>query len=105
MRARNGLLTEELIYPVTWSVGKLERLKQITAEIEHEPGRRKVFVLAGFGDSYSTDGPFLKLIATQSLPAGAPITVFYGEGAESSEYAGLFCRVRHTATVSDKARP
>ena len=105
LRTRDGRLTEELIYPVPWNVGKRERLKQIMAEIEHEPSGRKVFVLAGFGDSYHTDGPFLKFIATQHLPAGQPLAVFYGESAEPAEYAGLFYQARHSATVSDRPRP
>jgi phosphoserine phosphatase len=102
LRTRNGRLTEELIYPVTWNIGKLERLRQIVAEIEGGPGAKKVFVLAGFGDSYNTDGPFLKFIATQSLPAGKPIAVFYvyNEAPEPDEYKGLFYQARHNATVS-----
>ena len=104
VRTRQGRLTEELLHPVTWNAGKLERLKQITAGIEGEPGQRKVFVLAGFGDSYNTDGPFLKFIATQSLPAGKSIAVFYDydDTAESPEYKGLFYHARHNATVRDK---
>jgi phosphoserine phosphatase len=101
LRARDGRLTEELIYPVTWNIGKRERLQQIAAAMEHEPGGRKVFVLAGFGDSYNTDGPFLKFIATQRLPAGEPIAVFYSAGPEPAEYKGLFYQARHAATVSD----
>ncbi len=104
VRTRNGRLTEELIYPVTWNLGKLERLKKIVEEAEHRPGKPKVFVLAGFGDSYNTDGPFLKFIATQHLPAGKPIAVFYGEDAVPDEYAGVFYQARHRATVSDQAR-
>jgi phosphoserine phosphatase len=105
VRTRDGRLTEELIYPVTWNLGKLERLKQIVAEAEQSPGSRKVFVLAGFGDSYGTDGPFLRFIATQRLPAGEPIAVFYGEGEEPPEYKGLFFQTRHAATVSERPRP
>ena len=101
VRTRDGRLTEELVYPVTWNEGKRRRLMQITEEIEREPGKKRVFVLAGFGDSYSTDGPFLKFIATQSLPAGKPIAVFYDGGAEPSEYKGLFYQARHSATVGD----
>jgi phosphoserine phosphatase len=105
LRTRDGRLTEELNYPVTWNAGKRERLQQLAEAIERKPGAGKVFVLAGFGDSYDTDGPFLKFIATQHLPAGEPIAVFYGEGAELGEYDGLFYQARHTATVSDKSRP
>jgi len=100
VKVRDGRLTEELVYPVTWNVGKLVRVKQIVAQYEREG--KKVFVLAGFGDSYNTDGPFLKFIATQSLAAGKPISVFYGEGAEPPDYAGVFYQARHSATVSDK---
>ena len=73
VRTRDGRLTEELIYPVTWNLGKLERLKQITDGIAREPGGKQVYVLGGFGDSYNTDGPFLQFIAGQSLPAGEPL--------------------------------
>jgi phosphoserine phosphatase len=104
LRSRDGRLTEELVYPVTWNIGKRQRLRSIVAEIEHQPGNPKVFVLAGFGDSYSTDGPFLKFIAGQSLPAGTPIAVYYDStGTEPSEYSGLFYHARHSVTVSDVA--
>jgi len=101
-KARDGKLTEEIVYPITWSTGKLERLKQIVAQTENE-SRKKVYVLAGFGDSYHTDGPFLKFIATQSLPAGTPVAVFYGtNGIVPTEYKGLFYQAQHSITVSDK---
>jgi phosphoserine phosphatase len=101
VRVRDGHLTEEIVYPVTWNVGKLERLKQIVAQLEGTR-QRKVFVLAGFGDSYNTDGPFLKFIASQTLPAGKAISVFYDrDSPEPEEYKGLFYRARHTGTVSD----
>jgi phosphoserine phosphatase len=105
VRTRDGRLTEELSYPVTWNIGKRERLQQVVAEIERQPGGKKVFVLAGFGDSYNTDGPFLKHIATQSLPAGEPIAVFYDGSDPPAEYRGVFYHARHAATVSDKPQP
>jgi phosphoserine phosphatase len=102
VRTRNGRLTEELVYPITWNIGKRERLKQLAAETEQRPGCKRVFVLAGFGDSYSTDGPFLKFIAQQTLPAGEPIAVFYASDlAEPYEYKGIFYHARHSATVSE----
>lgn len=102
VQIRDGRLTEELVYPITWNIGKRERLQEIVRELEHGPGNPKVFVLAGFGDSYNTDGPFLKFIATQSLPAGAPVAVFYdSKGPEPREYEGVFYQARHSATVSD----
>jgi hypothetical protein len=79
-----------LVYPVARNVGKRERLRRIVAGIEHQAGNPKVFVLAGFGDSYCTNGPLLEFIAKQSLPAGAPMAVFCdGSGPSPPEYKGL----------------
>jgi phosphoserine phosphatase len=101
VQIRDGRLTEELVYPITWNIGKRERLQEIVRELEHGPGNPKVFVLAGFGDSYNTDGPFLKFIATQSLPAEGPVSVFYdSNGTAPREYEGLFYLARHSATIS-----
>ncbi|MCX6925115.1 MAG: HAD family hydrolase [Verrucomicrobia bacterium] len=105
LRARDGRLTEEIVYPVTWNIGKLEKLQAILAQMERESPGRRVFVLAGFGDSYPTDGPFLKFIATQSLPAGKPIAVFYDSKKEPDEYHCLFYQARHSRTISDPVSP
>jgi phosphoserine phosphatase len=100
IRVRDGRLTEEIVYPITWNKGKLEKIEALVAAMENESPKRRVFMLAGFGDSYTTDGPFLKFIATQSLPAGKPIAVFYDSKSEPEEYRGLFYQARHAATVS-----
>ena len=101
VRVRDGRLTEEIVYPITWNTGKLERLKEIVAQIE-EMRHTRVFVLAGFGDSYNTDGPFLKFIASQTLPSGKAIAVFYdGDTSEPEEYKGVFYHARHRMTLSD----
>jgi phosphoserine phosphatase len=102
VRIREGRLTEELCYPVTWSIGKQEKVQEVVAEAERAQPRRKVYVLAGFGDSYHTDGPFLKYIATQTLPAGKPISVFYDNTNAPAEYRGLFYQASHFATVGGK---
>jgi phosphoserine phosphatase len=104
VRVRDGRLTEEIVYPVTWNKGKLEKIQALVTRMENESPNRKVYVLAGFGDSYGTDGPFLKYIATQSLPAGKPIAVFYDGKTEPPEYLGLFYQARHSATVSDQGK-
>jgi hypothetical protein len=101
VRVRGGRLTEEIVYPVTWNAGKLEKIRALAARMAGESPGRKVFVLAGFGDSYSTDGPFLKFIAEQSLPASKPLAVFYDSKKEPDEYHGLFYQARHSTTVSD----
>ena len=105
LRVRDGRLTEEIVYPVTWNLGKLEKIRAVVSQMEREAPGRSVFILAGFGDSYTTDGPFLRFIATQSLPAGKPIAVFYDSKKEPGEYRGLFYQARHSRTISDPARP
>lgn len=102
VRVRDGRLTEELVYPVTWNIGKREKVKEVTATIEREQPGKKVFVLAGFGDSYNTDGPFLQFIATQPLPAGKAIAVFYDNTNAPAEYRDLFYQASHHATVSGR---
>ncbi|HEY4416209.1 MAG TPA: haloacid dehalogenase-like hydrolase [Verrucomicrobiae bacterium] len=102
VNVREGRLTGELIYPLTWNVGKRETIQQIVAETERAQPGKKVYVLAGFGDSYATDGPFLKFIATQQLPAGKPISVFYDNTNAPDEYRGLFYQASHFVTVSGR---
>lgn len=102
VRIRDGRLTEELIYPMTWNIGKRDKILQVVAEAKREQPGRAVYVLAGFGDSYHTDGPFLKYIATQTLPAGKPISVFYDNTNAPPEYQGLFYQASHFATVSGR---
>jgi phosphoserine phosphatase len=102
VRIRDGRLTEELTYPVTWNIGKRRKVQEVVAAAEHEQPGRKVYVLAGFGDSYNTDGPFLKYIATQTLPAGKPISVFYDNTNAPAEYRDVFYQASHFATVGGK---
>jgi phosphoserine phosphatase len=90
---RDGLLTEKLIYPVTWADGKRQRLQEILATRTNRDSGKEVFVIGGFGNSYNTDGPFLAWIARQSLPAGRPVVVMINGGSAPPEYAGLFTEV------------
>lgn len=102
IRIRDGRVSEELVYPLTWNTGKRQKIQQVVEEIQRARPGVKVFVLAGFGDSYHTDGPFLEFIAKETLPAGKPISVFYDNPAAPAEYRGLFYQARHQATVSGK---
>jgi len=102
LRVRDGRLTEELVYPVTWNLGKRAKVQEVVAALEREEPSKKVFVLAGFGDSYNTDGPFLQFIATQSLPTGKPIAVFYDNTNAPAEYRDLFYQASHHATVGGR---
>jgi phosphoserine phosphatase len=102
VRIRDQRLTEEILYPVTWNIGKRQKVQEIVAETGRGQPGKGVYVLAGFGDSYNTDGPFLKYVATQNLPAGKAISVFYDNTNAPAEYGGLFYQASHSATVSGR---
>lgn len=90
VKLKNFVITEEISYPITWAEGKVLILKNIVEKTIQSNPDKNVVVLAAFGDSYSTDGPFLKYVATQSLPAGEPISVMINGGKEPNEYYNLF---------------
>ena len=61
-----GRMTTRLVYPVPYGEGKVENVRDLVMSVPHG------VAVAGFGNSYSTDAPFLRYIATQpSLPGGA----------------------------------
>jgi hypothetical protein len=96
---RAGVVTEELLYPVTWADGKRKRMEELLREMSLLPPDRAIHVIAGFGNNYGADGPFLKWIAEQPLPAGRPIAVMINGGKEPDPYRGLFRRVEQAAVV------
>jgi len=99
-RIRDGRLTEELVYPVTWSVGKTEKLISIIEETARRHPNKQVIVLAAFGNSYGTDGPFMKYVATQTLPAGKPVAVMINGGDTPTAYRELFIQVQQSEIQS-----
>ena len=61
-----GRLTSQIIYPLPDGEGKVENVRDIVLARSHG------VAVAAFGNSYSTDGAFLRYVATQpSLPGGA----------------------------------
>jgi len=96
---KDGKLTNRLIFPINYAQGKTESVQKIVNEVLAEGKYKNVFVLAGFGNSYHTDGEFLSYIAKQDLPAGKPIAVMVNGGKSPAEYDGLFYTVSHTMTV------
>jgi len=96
---KDGLMTEELVYPVTWHEGKRLHLQSILAQRSQlEPGR-EIYVIGGFGNSYNTDGPFMAWIAKQNLPAGKPVVAMINGGDTPQDYSGLFTEIAQAATV------
>jgi phosphoserine phosphatase len=101
-REENGRLTTELIYPVTFAEGKRARLEEIVAAAQRETPGREIIVLAAFGNSYGTDGPFLAFTARQQLPAGHAVAVMFNGGEEPERYRGLFRRMEIDAVVGPR---
>lgn len=99
LQIENGHLTEKLVYPVTWGEGKPEKLLSIVKETKRRNPGKQVIVLAAFGNSYGTDGPFMKYVATQKLSAGKPVAVMINGGVVPEAYRGLFTQVKQSKIV------
>ena len=93
MKILDGVITLEEIEPVTYAEGKTEKLKLIVNSLMQDEKTAQVFILAGFGNSFHTDGPFLQYIAEQRLLAGNPTTVMINGGNAPEEYDGIFREV------------
>lgn len=89
-RERNGSITEELVYPVTYAEGKLQRIEELLRARRAQKPQQPLHIIAGFGNSYHTDGPFLRFIAQQQLPFGKALSVMINGGTPPQEYRGLF---------------
>lgn len=93
VEVEEGKITTKEIYPLTYAEGKREKLQSIVKEILDSQKADSVYILAGFGNSYHTDGPFLKYIKEQNLEAGKPIAVMINGGKSPEEYTGIFKEV------------
>lgn len=99
---KNDVLTNKVILPMTYAEGKTKTILKVVDEIKAEGKYKNIFVLAGFGNSYHTDGNFLKYISTQKLVTGKPLAVMINGGTTPSEYEGFFYKVSHSKTTSGK---
>ena len=91
-----GCQTTRIVYPIPFGEGKTDTVREMVAARPHG------VAIAGFGNSYVTDGAFLRYIAQQRLPGGArPVAMMINGGAERQEYKGLFRLVTQTETVGD----
>ncbi|PKL38859.1 MAG: hypothetical protein CVV44_08295 [Spirochaetae bacterium HGW-Spirochaetae-1] len=93
MKSDQEKITREAIPPITHGPGKTMVLKQIVADLKKEKGG-PVFVLAGFGNSYGTDGDFLAYITKIKLPAGKTMAVMINGGEAPGKYRGMFYEVK-----------
>ena len=90
-----GRWTDEAIRPAPDGEGKVENVRQIILS------RPNGVVVAGFGNSYKTDGPFLKYIRSQRLPGGGEGVSVMINGGKPGAYAGLFRCVNQRRCLRD----
>lgn len=92
-----GRMTTKVVHPVPFGEGKVENVRQLVLS------RENGVAIAGFGNSYSTDGCFLRYIVTQHLPGGAKgFAMMINGGKEMPGFEGLFKLVEQDETVADQ---
>lgn len=101
LRGKDGMLTDELIYPVTWGDGKRDKLISLVQETEKNHPGKQVIVLAAFGNSYSSDASFMKYVTTRALPAGRAIGVMINGGEAPEECQDIFLEVKQSGIRSN----
>ncbi len=100
VRTSCGRFTTEAIYPLTGGEGKVENLRDIVLSRGHG------VAVAAFGNSYSTDGDFMRYVATQTaLPGGAKGTAVMINGKKPlAGYEEHFIKVAQHETVGGMHR-
>ena len=90
-----NMVTSRVVHPLPMGEGKVENVRALVLARPHG------VAVAAFGNSYSTDGAFLRYVATQpSLPGGAKGTaVMINGGADRPGYSEHFIKVEQNATV------
>ena len=89
------ILSTRIEYPVTTGEGKVELLRRLVT------ARKSAYAVAAFGDSYRTDGAFLRYVVLQTLPGGAKGFALMINGSSFEPgYDGLFTCVKQAELVS-----
>lgn len=92
-----GRMTTRVVHPVPYGPGKVENVRRLVLARPHG------VAVAGFGNSYSTDGEFLKYIADQRLPGGAKgVSVMINGGKPKPRYEGCFRLVNQVKVRGEK---
>ena len=93
-----GYVTPRVIHPIPSGEGKIENVRDLVLARPHG------VAVAAFGNSYSTDGAFLRYVATQpSLPGGAKGTaVMINGGKVVPGYTEHFICVNQDAVVDGR---
>jgi phosphoserine phosphatase len=96
-RVAGGRITTQLEYPLSMNEGKVECVREV---LNARPG---AVAVAAFGNSYWTDGPFMRYVALNPLPGGARATaMMINGGTPPPGYKGLFRLVEQSETEAAK---
>lgn len=88
------ILSSRIEYPLTTGEGKVEVLRRLVNARPH------AVAVAGFGDSYTTDGAFLRYIVRQTLPGDVKgFAMMVNATNAPAEYRGLFTDVKQSEVV------
>lgn len=92
-RIAGGRLTVQLEYPLSMNEGKIECVREVLNS------RAGAVAVAAFGNSYWTDGPFMRYVVTNPLPGGAKgLGMMINGGKPPKGYEGLFRCVKQSET-------
>ena len=91
------MITSRAVHPLPMGEGKVENVRGLVLARPHG------VAVAAFGNSYPTDGAFLRYVATQpSLPGGAKGTAVMINGVDAMPgYSEHFIKVEQDAVVGE----
>ena len=102
-KIKKGIITDEIVEPITYAEGKTENLKELVKYFKKKHRADQVFVLAGFGNSYHTDGHFLNHIAQIRNGSQPALSVMINGGSPQKniykQYAKNFRKVTQARIV------
>ena len=94
VRIAGGRVTTQIEYPLSMNEGKVECIREIIN------ARPNAVAVAAFGNSYWTDGPFMRYVAVNRLPGGSKgVALMINGGEPPEEYKGLFRCVEQSKTM------
>jgi len=99
LEVKKGILTNNILKPVNYAKGKTQKIQKIIKQLQKKHPKKKIYILAGFGNSYTTDGEFLKYIVQHKLPSKKTISVMINGGKTPKKYKNLFLKVNQSSTV------
>lgn len=101
---QGGRITDKIDEPFPYGAGKTGLLKRIAESARRQAGAKRVFVIGGFGNDYSTDGDFLSYIEDQKFPVGKALSVMINGGSPPAAMKNRFLLVTQRQRVPAGSR-